>query len=183
MNKPRALDPRRLDVAGFAAAGAALEGEAELTSLPRLAADLVTPADAAPAPVRWSAQGVQRSPVGRPQEIWIELKAQARVWLACQRCLNPLPTALDVDRRIRFVAGEDEAARLDEELEDDVLALPRSIDLVELVEDELILALPLVPRHAQCPTPASSDAPAAVPARPNPFAVLASIKNGERGKL
>jgi uncharacterized protein len=61
-----------------------------------------------------------------------------------------------------------------------VLALPRTLDLRELVEDELLLALPLVPRHDTCPVPLNltvdpveTDAPAE---RKNPFAALQALK-------
>ena len=56
-------------------------------------------------------------------------------------------------RSIRFVHGADLAQQLDEESEEDVLALSAALDLRELIEDELILALPLVPRHDVCPQP------------------------------
>ena len=51
-----------------------------------------------------------------------------------------------------------------------MLALSRALDLRELVEDELLLALPLVPRHEVCPEPAAvstpePEAPASAPTR------------------
>jgi uncharacterized protein len=89
-----------------------------------------------------------------------------------------------VQRRFRFVRNEDEAARLDEESEDDVLALPARLDLQALLEDELILALPIVPRHALCPEPL--PLPAAEPLdeeapAPNPFAALAALRRPPGG--
>ena len=116
--------------------------------------------------------------VGEPQ-LWLNLRASTRIALQCQRCLHPVDTTLEFDRRIRFVRGEEEAATLDADLEDDVLALTRALDLRELIEDELLLALPLVPRHELCPTPlsvAEEDAPQSPDDRPNPFAVLAGLK-------
>jgi uncharacterized protein len=89
--------------------------------------------------------------------------------------------ALQVERRLRFVHGEDAAAQLDAQSEDDVLALTRALDLRELIEDELLLALPIVPRHEVCAEPlpvaidAEADAPAGDPA-PGPFAALAALK-------
>jgi uncharacterized protein len=129
----------------------------------------------------WSVTGHHRHPAGRPEEIRLHLVASAEVWLTCQRCLQPLREALAVDRTLRFVPGEDEAARLDEEGEEDVLALPRRLRLSELLEDELILALPLVPRHVACEPPRAlvEPEPAAevtAPAEPSPFAVLAGWK-------
>ena len=94
-----------------------------------------------------------------------------------------MEAALQVDRVIRFVEGEETAERLDEEGEEDVLALSRSVDLLELVEDELILALPIVPRHETCPEPlvVSKEASAHIKEegpgeRDHPFAVLAQLK-------
>jgi uncharacterized protein len=105
------------------------------------------------------------------------------VTLECQRCLQSMQVPLHAERRIFFVAGEDAAAALDAESDDDVLALTPALDLAELIEDELLLALPLVPRHAHCPQPLprafAEDDPAIDPAD-NPFAVLASLKRGPR---
>ena len=77
-----------------------------------------------------------------------------------------------------------------------MLALSRQFDLQDLIEDELIMAQPIVPRHEQCPTdvaalikadveavPPGHVAPAeqageatTASGKPNPFAVLASLK-------
>ncbi len=55
--------------------------------------------------------------------------------------------------------------------------IPRSFDLVELIEDELLLALPLVPRHEMCTQPLESAAdPVAFDERVNPFDVLGELK-------
>ncbi len=59
--------------------------------------------------------------------------------------------ALEAERSIFFVEGEDAAAALDAESEDDVLALTPALDLEALIEDELLLALPLIPRHERLP--------------------------------
>lgn len=177
--RPRIFDPRKLDVRAFAEAGAELGGETPLAALPRLAEGSL-PGDA-PAPARWRARGEQRPVTGGAPETWLHLQAEAQVPLECQRCLQPVSESLAVDRWFRFAASEDEAARLDEESEDDVLVASARFDLLELVEDELILALPLVPRHEICPQPLPLGAPeaAAEPAadeRPNPFAALAALK-------
>ena len=69
-----------------------------------------------------------------------------------------------------------EAAQLDEHSEDDVLALPQRLDLHELLEDELILALPIVPRHGVCPQALPLAAVPEAEAAPNPFAALAALR-------
>ncbi|MCW5611200.1 MAG: DUF177 domain-containing protein [Rubrivivax sp.] len=175
-------DPRALDLPALARTGATLQGTLPLAQMPRLAGSVLATADAEPAPATWTAAALLRPVTGGAPELWLHLQARAEVRLECQRCLQPMDQTLEVDRRFRFVRGEDEAARLDEESEDDVLALPGRLDLLELLEDELILALPLVPRHETCPQPlpapttAAPAAPEAGDERPHPFAALAALK-------
>lgn len=188
--KASAHDPARLDVAAFAKARGRLEGRAPLSTLPRLAESLVLPADGSDQPVEWVATGTWTERVGRPPEPRIALQARARVWQTCQRCLQPAAVDLSVDNIFFFVDGEEEAARLDEDSEEDVLALPRALKLLDLVEDELILALPIVPRHERCPEPLAYDpgedeAPEAGDgeAAAHPFAALAGLKRGAKGPV
>jgi uncharacterized protein len=176
-----AHDARRLDVARLAAEGGSIAGELSAATVPRLCADAPLPADAA---VRWKLAGELRKPASAAPQPWLRVLANAPVVQTCQRCLQPMVLTLSVDRPIRFVADEDEAERLDEEIDDDVLALsPRGLDALALIEDELILALPLVPRHERCPQPLprEADAPAGVEpgagqAPESPFAALAVLK-------
>lgn len=182
----REHDALRLDVAAFAGDGARLSGRWPGASLSRLAEGQSPPQDLALPEVAWAAQGDKRPVTGSESELWLALQVDTVVWLTCQRCLQPLEQPLTLDRRLRFVRGEAEAETLDAESEDDVLALSRSLDLRELVEDELLLALPLVPRHDVCPQPlpmaVDADAPAEDDAdRPNPFAALQALKRGPSG--
>jgi len=109
--------------------------------------------------------------------VWLHAAAQATVHLECQRCLKPLTEALAAERSFQFVHGEDAAAQLDADSDDDVLALTRALDLRELIEDELLLALPIVPRHDVCPEPLAVAADVELSdERPNPFAALAALK-------
>ncbi len=180
----RAADPRKLDVRRFARDSAVLDGLLAQGQFPRLAASLMPPlADGLPPPVQWSVHGVQRAVQGGEPETWLRLMATTVVRLECQRCLQPLSEPLQVDRQLRFVLGDDEAARLDEDSEHDVLALVARLDVIELLEDELILALPLVPRHDVCPQPlalapaaASASTPISENGRPHPFAALAALR-------
>jgi uncharacterized protein len=174
--KERAFDPRALDMPALCKAGARLEGQWPLMGMERLAAGFSAASDGAAA---WSAIGTLVPVAGGEAELWLELAASADVPLSCQRCLQAMTQRLDVTRRFRFVRSEDEALRLDEESEDDVLVLPARLDLHELLEDELILAQPIVPRHDVCPEPLPM--PAEVPAEedepaPHPFAALAALR-------
>jgi uncharacterized protein len=181
----RSLDPRRLSVEAFARDHATLEGSEPLSALSRL----MTAAHPEVRPgasdvVVFKARGELRQPHSAAPQNWLHLEAHAAMALECQRCLAPVDTALDVDRWFRFARDEDEAAALDAQTEEDVLALGHPLDLLALMEDELLLALPLVPRHEHCPVPlpmaAGADSEADLET-PKPFAALESLKRRGNG--
>lgn len=175
----RVHDPARLDVAAFAADGGCLGGTWPGAGLARLADSQAPPQDDGAAPVTWQCRGERRIAPGHEAQVWLHLSARTDAWLTCQRCLQPIRHPLVVDRWIRFVHGEAQAEALDAESEHDVLALTRALDLGELIEDELLLALPLVPRHEACvpPLPWQAEATEEVPAS-GPFAGLAGWRGG-----
>ncbi len=184
--RSRPHDPLRLDVAALAAEGGELDGQWDVATMARLAASQTPPQDVAPDAVSWDARGEQRRITGAEPEIWLHLRARTQVWLTCQRCLQPMQIPLHVDTRVRFARDEAQAEALDAELEDDVLALPRWLDLRSLVEDELLLSLPLVPRHEHCPQPLpvsvgdeALDAAEPTAERVNPFAALQALRRGK----
>lgn len=171
--------PDRLDVKAFAQAGGHLSGHDTLLKYARL----VEEAKGLHPDLRvdWAADGEVRSTHGIGGQVWLRLKASASMPLICQRCLQPVDVPLEVDREFRFVADEATAEALDDESEEDLLALSREFNLRELIEDELLMAVPLVPRHDECPVPvqlASSDEDfeEASASAPNPFAALAGLR-------
>lgn len=169
-------NPRRLPIATLADAGAALQGQTPLRELPRLAS--ACPGSPADTLLHWQAQFSTRQPPGQSKEVWLALQAEVPLTLECQRCLQAMPELLQVQRAFRFAPDEATAARLDEELVEDVLVISRHFDLLELIEDELIMALPFAPRHADCQPAASlqDDSPVA-DEQPHPFAVLQQLKH------
>ena len=176
------FDPRRLDVRRFAQEAGALGAEATLRDFGRLFAE--TAGRGGDLAVHWSATGQMRNPAHVHPEIWLHLKADATLPLVCQRCLHEVDVPLAVERDFRFVPDEARAAAEDDESEEDVLAESRSFDLLALVEDELLMDLPVVPRHDTCPvdlpTSATDEAfEAAQGEKANPFAALARLKAGK----
>jgi uncharacterized protein len=174
----RDFDPFRLDVAAFATAAGELDGIWPLARFDRLTeaavADVLDPTSGE---VTWSARGERRAMRGGESQVWLHVGARTHLPLECQRCLQPVDVPLDIKRSFLFVHGEDAAAQLDTDSEDDVLALTRALDLRELIEDELLLAMPIVPRHEACPSPLPVAADVEVgEEKPNPFAALAALK-------
>lgn len=172
--------PHRLDVRAFAESGETLSGTLALRSLERLGELLH---GEAAGEVRWQASGEIRQRLGAPEEVWLDLRIDAAVPMECQRCLDTVAIPVEIDRPFLFAADEKAAAELDAESDEDVLVLSRAFDLVGLIEDEVLLALPIVPRHETCPRPVpvsfeaeGDSAEEGEPARPNPFAKLAALK-------
>jgi uncharacterized protein len=120
----------------------------------------------------------------------LHVSAQVQLTLQCQCCLAPVSVFVEAQRRFVFVNDENDAELLDEEVPEDcdVLVLTAKLNAQELIEDELLMAQPLVPRHEVCPRPlrvvSKADAEGELkdePDKPHPFAVLAQLKG--RGKV
>ena len=184
MRRPH--DPLRLDVVAFTTEGGSLSGQWDGAELARLAESQSPPQDTALSPVDWQASGERRVVSGGPPQPWIALSVASRLWLTCQRCLQPFEWPGQVSGQVRFVRGEAEAETLDAEIDDDVLAITRSLNLRELLEDELLLAMPLIPRHELCPqplavAPGATDPADGADAPAHPFAALQALKGGAGG--
>jgi uncharacterized protein len=176
---PQEFDPRRLDVRRFAEEAGSLVGTTTARTLPRLAAELEVSGVASA--VQWTARGELRNPGHLQPECWLHLQAHASLVLTCQRCLQPVAVEMALERPFRFVADEVTAAAQDDAAEEEVLAFSREFDLLELLEDELLMDLPVAPRHDVCPVPvqmssADSDFHLAEAERVHPFAVLGKLK-------
>ena len=90
-------------------------------------------------------------------------------------------TPVEVDQWYRFVANEDIAMAEDDQSEEDLLVMEPQFDLLAVLEDELLMALPLVPMHEQCPvaptlSAGEADIVSESAEKPNPFAVLGQLK-------
>ena len=163
----------------FAEAGVPLIETTPLQNLERLAhesvglqPDLI---------VHWQAAPELRAGSTGQMDIWLHLTADTSLPLTCQRCMSTVQTPLKVDQWYRFVASEDIAMAEDDASDEDLLVLSPQFDLAEVLEDELLMALPLVPMHDICPElPVLStgvlDALESVAVKPNPFAALAQLK-------
>lgn len=168
-----------VDVVAWAESGQVRSGENSVRDYSRLARSLRAVADEPI--VAWRVAGEWRATPDGVKRPALALQADAVLRLTCQRCLDEVQVAVHVDRHLVFAPDEAQAAALDANADDDVLALTQPADLNNLIEDELILALPMIPRHAACPeAPVSrvqSDGFAAtMGGRQRPFDALANLK-------
>lgn len=170
---------RSLNLPSLANGGQPLNGTALLQNLERLAHEMIglNP----DLPVTWQAGAELRTGKAGQQDIWLHLQASTSLPMTCQRCMGEVLVPVQVDQWYRFVASEDIAMAEDDASEEDLLVMAPQFDLMALLEDELLMALPLVPMHGECPVmPVFSagviDPPDLVAEKPNPFAALAGLK-------
>jgi uncharacterized protein len=172
--------PKRLSVDAFARSMGAISGQDLLSSYPRLMQE--TQGLGGGNVLSWSARGrVQQDALGTDQ-VWLYVTAQVFVPLTCQRCLLPAEVPVSVERSFRFVGSEAEAQAQDAEAEEDILALSDDFSLSDLIEDEVLMELPLIPKHEVCPVPVKlavvdADFEIAQSERQQPFAVLGQLKS------
>ena len=179
--------PIRLDVIDFAETASSQSGIESAVNYPRLAAELAQQPGETAEPVTgqpsvaWQVEGEQRIGADGASVPWLYVRAETDVALVCQRCLTPVATTLLVDRWFRFAPDEATAEAEDEIADEDVLVVARDFDVHGLIEDELLMEIPITPRHDVCPVEVRlSVADAAyeegenVPV--NPFAVLENLR-------
>lgn len=112
-------------------------------------------------------------------------RVEAELELVCQRCLGSMLLPVAAEVRLALVTGPDAAAQLPEEL-DPLWVEDGQVQLPDIVEDELLLAVPSTPRHPpqECPAAAkfaqAAEQPETPAARENPFAALAALKQGKK---
>ena len=109
----------------------------------------------------------------------IEGSCRAQVNLLCQRCLEPTGVPLEAKIALVIVSDDERAKKLPKQY--DALILQEApISLAEMVEEELLLCLPSVPRHLDEQCNASlldyEDSEVEEVTKPNPFEVLSTLK-------
>lgn len=144
-------------------------GKVPLARLSRLARMIVNPESVAEVDLTFAREGQVAAITG---------KVCANLEVVCQRCLEPLRMDVCSTVNLGVVSSIDEGNRLPEPYEPLLLQQTR-IPFGDIVEDELILATPPIPRHAHCELAGqrSSEVTAEVSKRPNPFAGLAKLKD------
>jgi len=131
---PDRFEPRRL-----LRESAGLRGHLATARMERLRAAVVDVAGEA----RLEAQ-VFRDDLGR---LVVEGSTDVSLTLRCERCLEPMDCDVHADFRLAVVVSDTEAASLDSDV-DPLLAEDGAVETAAMVEDELLLALPIVARHA-----------------------------------
>jgi len=78
----------------------------------------------------------------------LRLRVNGTIRLACQRCLEPLSIELASDRHFLLVEREDQMMDLADENDNiESLMAEEEFDVMVLVEDEILLHVPIAPTH------------------------------------
>ncbi|NOT67616.1 MAG: hypothetical protein HOP04_04675 [Methylophilaceae bacterium] len=105
----------------------------------------------------------------------LNLKVHGLLSLTCQRCLEPFEFVLNIDTIYSLVPNEEAIPPAeDEDDEKEYLVADANMRVLDLIEDEILLALPLAPKHPIEKCSASDEFNELK--KPSPFAVLANFK-------
>ncbi|MBI1943631.1 MAG: DUF177 domain-containing protein [Betaproteobacteria bacterium] len=132
-----------IDGLEFARTGSKLQGVWPVADFPRLRDALHADAGS----LRYEIEGVPEEQ-GRPT---LRLRVDGALQLVCQRCLGALelPLRIDVSLQLAATQAEIDAEPLAAEGPERIVA-GREMPVHDLIEDELLLAIPIAPRHERC---------------------------------
>lgn len=169
------LNDRYVDAIRLAKTGQRLTGEIGLARMTRLGPSLASRAGAATVTLQF---GVDAQGIG-----FVRGHVNSRLEVICQRCLKPMVLDVEAVVSLGIVASPEAARELPEEYEP-LLVGEDPVSIAAVVEDELILALPIVTLHppgvCTAAVASSGDGAAATdepePRKTRPFAVLEKMK-------
>ena len=159
------LQPAAIDGLAFVRNAAVLEGRLGMESLPRLAQSGCSGS---------VLDFVLTGEINERGKPGLKLAVDGSVRLQCQRCLGSLDLPLHLEAQLEFASSEAEITAADDDIERVVVG--REMSVVALVEDEVLLALPMAPKHEQC----SAAAGLGADAEPSAFQALAALKKLNR---
>ena len=158
-----------IDGLEFARTGGKLQGEWPLADFPRLRDALLGNTGS----LKYELRGVPEAQ-GRPG---LKLRIEGSLQLACQRCLGALEFPLRIENTLLLAGSQAEidAEPIEAEGPERIVA-GREMPVHDLIEDELLLAIPIAPRHEHC---AERQAPESG-AKHAPFAGLRGLMGGTK---
>ena len=154
-----------IDSLDFARRGGEISGEVPIIELPRMA-DIVTDFEGK---ISYVLRGLQ----GKDNKPRLELVLDGKCNLRCQRCLGTLVYPIKLVSNLRLVTeGELDTSDIEDDEADSIPAEKR-LDVLALLEEELLLSLPIAIKHelGEC-----QIAVEGFKRSDNPFAVLAGLK-------
>ncbi|HWV15979.1 MAG TPA: YceD family protein [Cellvibrio sp.] len=166
---PRQGDPRK-----FAQQGISLQGFVPVSALPRMADALQDTSGEIQVDLAFG--------LSEEKKKIVTGHVHAEVSLLCQRCLSPVTVPVESDISLGIVWDEEHAQALPESLDPWIVG-EGAADLYDMIEEELLLSLPVVAYHEEpCVDTKlfSSGQPVEVKKAKNPFQVLEQLKSSPK---
>ena len=163
------------------------QGFLALDALPRVALEAAV--CASDDGFTWAVNTFFDGVAGGEPRLKMTLSIKGQMHLICQRCMQPCPVQIDESRQFVFLANEALADAFP--MEDDAfepLVVSSHFDLLETIEDEILLSLPLIPKHPEGVCEPASLGSGADPLQnqgdmpknsDNPFNILKNMKKKE----
>jgi uncharacterized protein len=130
--------PEHIDPFRYAEQSLSLDGSVKIADMPRLNANVVASGDSVAVQLQF---GVDEQHI-----TFLKGHLDTKLTLQCQRCMEPFFYEIISDFILGIVSTLDEANALPEQYEP-AMSAEGSLALRELIEDEIILNLPIIPRH------------------------------------
>ncbi len=111
----------------------------------------------------------------------LHLEIKGKIHLSCQRCLDKLTRIIDLKSYLLLAKNEVELNQNDEEDTNDAILATADLDVFDLIEEEIILSLPISSRHldGKCKMhqqDSTEDSLMGKSQLAHPFAALLSLK-------
>lgn len=162
------MNPYVIDAFEFSRMGEQREGQIKVADLMRLSAECVDSTGM----IEWSLHGGR----GAHGHLSLTLSVSGAVQLVCQRCLENFSLPIQLASILVLAKDEANADAIEEALDDDAIDAivgSATMNVFDLIEDEVLLTLPFSARHEVCPDSSALDA--AKNEKVSPFAVLKGI--------
>ncbi|MGH8466328.1 MAG: YceD family protein [Pseudomonas sp.] len=162
--------PETLDAWRMVAARRCFDGQVELAKLPRLEGLVADSEGTCSYALEFGHDEILKVS-------YVDLSIDAALPLTCQRSLQRFLLPVSIKQRLGLIRNEDEESALPEEYE--ALLVPEDGQLrpLDLVEDELVLAVPVVALSPEGEAVNRDWAPTEEEqSKANPFAALAALK-------
>lgn len=166
------MKPVAIDAFEFGRGKEWRDGEVAVSDLPRLARECVDTSGI----LHWEISGGTHA----SGHVQLAMQVRGEVQLVCQRCLRPFAYRIESASTLVLARDEAQADQIEAMLDDetlDVIVGAAAMSLVDLIEDEALLAIPQAPKHAACPGGQATVSLDDSEAKPSPFAVLKHLKH------
>lgn len=166
------MKPFAIDAFDFGRLKEQREGEIPVAELPRLVKECVDSSGV----LHWTLQGGTHAS-GHPE---LNMQVTGAVQLVCQRCLQPFSFDIDAESILVLAQDEEQADEIEASLDDegiDVIVGSKAMNVIDLIEDEALLAIPQAPKHVACSGEGAAGSADSIVVKPSPFAALKNLKH------